>query len=449
SRILVVDDDPFSARLVDSVLRGAGFQSSFVCEPGRAFDTILRELGAGYASAKAAHDALSKDGNDRPALQALREFFHKIAGTAANVGLPLLGRLAATCETTADGLLEGGAEAQWRALQIFADGLAGMASVLEGSPAAPAASPSSETDTPMMLAGGAARVLVVDDDPFSARLVDSVLRAAGFESSFCCEPAKAFDAIVALSPDLLILDVVMPQIDGFRLCQRVRAHQRLQLMPIIFVTRKGDVEQRVRGLQVGGNDYLAKPFEPPELVARVRSHLQRLSELRELAIRDGLTRCYNHKYFKGRLEQEAAQARKHKTGLTLGMLDVDHFKRVNDAYGHPAGDAVLFHLASIIRASVRSTDMVARYGGEEFAFLLVDAAGEEALILTQRLRERIARHRFEVPALNGDPLKLDCTVSIGLATLKPEETTAVLLQRADTALYEAKNSGRNRVWVAP
>jgi len=205
----------------------------------------------------------------------------------------------------------------------------------------------------------------------------------------------------------------------------------------------------VRGLQVGGNDYVAKPFEPQELVARVRSHLQRLSELRELAIRDGLTRCYNHKYFKGRLEVEIGRSRRYRTGLTVGMLDVDHFKRINDAYGHPAGDAVLSHMASLVTASVRSSDVVARYGGEEFGFLLIDAAVEEATIITQRLGERIARHRFEVPALNGEPLTLNCTVSIGLASLKPEETSGAFLQRADGALYEAKNSGRNRVWVAP
>ena len=413
---------------------------------------FLRELGTGYASAKAAHEALSRDAKDRAALQSLREFFHKIAGTAENVELGLLGRLASTCEITADGLLEQGADAQWRTLQILGDGLAGVASVLEGG-SRPTRQETAESapapEMPIALSGGAARVLVIDDDPFSARLVDSVLRAAGFESSFCCEPDKAFNTIVAENPDLVILDVVMPKIDGFRLCQRVRAHPGLQLMPIIFVTRKGDVEQRVRGLQVGGNDYVAKPFEPQELVARVRSHLQRLSELRELAIRDGLTRCYNNKYFKGRLEVEVGRSRRYQTGLTIGMLDVDHFKRINDAYGHPAGDAVLSHMASLITASVRSSDVVARYGGEEFGFLLVDAAVEEATIIAQRLREFVARHRFEVPALNGEPLTLNCTVSIGLASLKPDEISQAFLHRADGALYEAKNTGRNRVWVAP
>ena len=409
---------------------------------------FLRELAAGYAGASAAHDALSKDGCDRAALQSMREFFHRIAGTAENVDLGLLGRLAATCETTADGLLESGEEVQWRPLQIFADGLAGVASVLDGS-SRPANEPAPSNEMPLAVSHATPRVLVVDDDPFSARLVDSVLRAAGFESTFCCEPEKAFAAIVAENPDLVILDVVMPQIDGFRLCQRVRAHPGLQLMPIIFVTRKGDVEQRVRGLQVGGNDYIAKPFEPQELVARVRSHLQRLAELRELAVRDGLTRSYNHKYFKGRLEIEIGRARRYRNGLTLGMLDVDHFKRINDAYGHPAGDAVLSHLASLIKTSVRSTDVVARYGGEEFAFLLIESSAEEAVIITQRMRERIARHRFEVPAVNGEPLSIGCTVSIGLASLAAEEPTQAFIQRADNALYEAKNTGRNRVWVAP
>ena len=410
---------------------------------------FLRELGAGHASAKAALEALRKDASDRSAIQELRNFFHKIAGTAQAVELGLLGRLAAASETAADAMLQGALGAAEHALAILDIGLAGVASVLEGE-VKPGAAGLPRFDAELVTPAGAqGRILVVDDDPFSARLIDSVLRAAAFTSSFVCEPDKAFQTILQERPDLIILDVVMPGMDGFRLCQRVRAHPGLQFVPIIFVTRKDDVEQRVRGLQVGGNDYVSKPFEPQELVARVRSHLQRMAELRELAVRDGLTRCYNNKYFKMRLEQEMARARRYSSALTLGMLDVDHFKRINDGYGHPAGDAVLVHLASILTASVRSTDVVARYGGEEFGFLLVEASAEEASIIVERMRERVARHRFEVPALQGDVIKLGCTVSIGLSACKPDDTTFLLLQRADGALYEAKNAGRNRVWVAP
>ncbi|HUJ24588.1 MAG TPA: diguanylate cyclase [Myxococcales bacterium] len=413
---------------------------------------FLRELAAGHASARAAMERLEKTPSDQAAVAELRALFHKVAGNAAVVDLALLGRLAAACETVADGLLESKGEADWRALQVFSEGLAGVAAVVEGDVKPGSFPPPAGALAPQELPlphAGPARVLVVDDDPFSARLVDSVLRTAGFQSSFVTDPAKAFDTILRETPDLIILDVVMPGMDGFRLCQRVRAHPGLQVTPIVFVTRKGDVEQRVRGLQVGGNDYVAKPFEPQELVARVRSHIKSLADLRELAIRDGLTRCFNNKFFKMRLEQEVARAQRYQTELTLGMLDVDHFKRINDGYGHPAGDAVLSHLASILTASVRSTDVVARYGGEEFGFLLVEAGAPEAEIITNRLRERVAAHRFEVPAVDGDMLTLSCTVSIGLASFKPNDTHHTLLQRADGALYEAKNTGRNRVWVAP
>ena len=415
---------------------------------------FLRELAAGHADARAAMERLEKSPADQAAIGELRGLFHKVAGNAAMVDLALLGRLAAACETVADGLLESKGEADWRSLQVFTEGLAGIAAVVEGdvkpgSFPPPASEQQAKEEELPVPHGGPARVLVVDDDPFSARLVDSVLRAAGFQSSFVTDPATAFDTILRDTPDLIILDVVMPGMDGFRLCQRVRAHPGLQTTPIVFVTRKGDVEQRVRGLQVGGNDYVAKPFEPQELVARVRSHIKSLADLRELAIRDGLTRCFNNKYFKLRLEQEVARARRYQTALTVGMLDVDHFKRINDGYGHPAGDAVLAHLASILGASVRSTDVVARYGGEEFGFLLVEAGAAEAEIITNRLRERVAQHRFEAPAVGGDVLALSCTVSIGLAAFKPADTPASLLQRTDGALYEAKNGGRNRVSVAP
>src|SRR3954464_5973099 len=324
-------------------------------------------------------------------------------------------------------------------------GVGGSGSLRPSEPEPPA--PPAEADLPP--SGETPRILVVDDDPVSSRLVEGVLKAAGISSMLCGDPAKAFDLAVQENPDLIILDVAMPGMDGFRLCQRLRAHSGLQLTPVIFVTRKGNVEQRVRGLQVGGNDYLAKPFDAEELVARVRSHLQRLSGLRELALRDGLTGCYNNQYFKRRREQELSRADRHQGTVAVAMIDIDHFKRINDGYGHPAGDAVLAQLASILIAAVRSHDVVARYGGEEFGIILVEAGPGEAELVSNRLRERVQLRRFEVPASHGEqPRTASCTLSLGIASFRKGDTAASLLQRADTALYEGKRARRNRVWVA-
>jgi diguanylate cyclase (GGDEF)-like protein len=400
---------------------------------------FLRELDERH---EIAQRALAQD---PPALQDLRDVFHKIAGTAEPVGLGMLGRLAAVCEATLDALLDGSIQPTRRTARILKEGVEGIAAVL-ASESRPRTGEMPEVV--LQPAQEASRILVIDDDPFSARLIETVLRAAGFSSMLCGDPEKAVDVALQENPDLIILDVAMPRMDGFRLCQQLRTHPGLQITPVIFVTRKGDVEQRVRGLSVGGNDYLAKPFEPRELVARVRSHLQRLAELRELALRDGLTRCYNNKYFKRRLDQELSRASRHQNPLTVAMLDIDHFKRINDSYGHPAGDVVLARLASILNASVRSHDVVARYGGEEFGLLLVEAGAEEAAVVADRLRERVQAHRFEVPGQLGEPLALSCTVSMGLADFRQGDSPVTLLQRADAALYHAKNAGRNRVSVA-
>jgi len=395
-----------------------------------------------------ARDALARAGKepaDAGALRELRNFFHRLAGSAGTVGHGMLARLAGACELAADQELERKAPLSKIAVRIFTEGLAGLDDVLETrTPALGILLPSAPKEN-----GGArvaledvpSRVLVVDDDLVSARSTEAVLRAAGFLTASCCDPADVYEAILRESPDLIILDVLLGDVDGFDVCRKIRANPALQLVPIIFVTRRGDVEERVRGLQVGGNDYVAKPFDPPELVARVRSHLSRLSGLREMAIRDGLTRCYNHKYFKMRLEQELVRARRYSSPLSLGLLDIDHFKKINDTHGHPSGDAVLAHLASLLIASVRSSDIVARYGGEEFAFVLVEASGQEAVIVAERMRARVEAHHFEVPG----GVRLRATASIGIAEALSNEPAAALVQRADAALYQAKSAGRNRV----
>jgi diguanylate cyclase (GGDEF)-like protein len=418
---------------------------------------FLRELETAYRQARDAQDRLLANKNDQRALNDLKNFFHRIAGTAHAVDFTELGYLCAIAERTAE-LTGNGFIPVEKIIPGFADGLAAVAHVLDAHGAGkidrPLPRPSQVSATGLLQPAESgeervlSKILVIDDDPFSANLIDGCLRAAGFMSSYCCQPEQALNAITSELPDLIILDVVMPGLDGFDVCRRVRTHPALQFTPIIFVTRKGDVEQRVRGLEVGGNDYISKPFEPQELVARVRSHLQRLAALRDMAIRDGLTRCYNHKYFKMRLDQEIARARRYTVELGLAMLDIDHFKQINDAYGHPAGDAALVHMANLIGLSVRSTDVVARYGGEEFGILLIQAGDAESSIITNRIRERIVAHKFALPATNGEMVQAPVTVSIGVTQFNFEDSLQTFLERADKALYEAKNNGRNQVRVA-
>jgi diguanylate cyclase (GGDEF)-like protein len=418
--------------------------------------TFLRELEANYKIARERLDTLLKHPGDPASMAAIRDFFHKIAGTAYAAELPLLGHLAAVCERAA--LLATAAGSFERFLPLFGEGMTGVASVLEAHGSLPPrgllwpVSGKGLTQPGIGEERVLSKILVVDDDVFSANLIDSCLRSAGFMSSYCCDSSKALDTIAAELPDLIVMDVVMPGIDGFDLCRRVRVHPAMQLTPIIFVTRRGDVEQRVAGLEAGGNDYIAKPFEPQELVARVRSHLQRLAALRDMAIRDGLTRCYNHKYFKMRLAQEITRCRRYKNELALALLDVDHFKRINDAHGHPAGDSVLSHLGSLVLASVRSTDVVARYGGDEFGMLFVEAGTKEANAISARLLERIALHNQQMPHQDESgatrTLVIPVTVSVGVTGLAPDDTMESLIKRADVALYEAKASGRNQVRIS-
>ena len=411
---------------------------------------FLREVSAGYGPAKVAYDQLRESGTlDKPQLDILRRFFHKLAGTAAAAELSMLGKLAGACETAAEAMVAGKFSVGRYALQILGDGLTAVASVLEGrtksDPPPGAKDAQQQSAQPLWIAEGAPRILVVDDDAFGVQLAESVLGAAGFEVSTCLDPTTALQCMRDRAPDLVLLDVDMPKVDGFEVCSQMRKDPGLHLIPIVFLTRHGDVERRVRGLSMGGSDYVQKPFEPQELVARVRAHLSRAGEFRELTIRDGLTHCYTSEYFKVRLDQELARAKRYKSKLVLGLLDVDQFKRINDAYGHAAGDVVLVKLSAMLTASLRSSDVVARYAGDEFAFLIIEATPADALAACNRLRESVAHTAFELPETLGGGLRVTTTVSIGLAAYREGDTSHDFLLRADGSLFDAKQQGRNRV----
>jgi len=414
--------------------------------------TFLRELDEGLEIATAAFEKLKKEPGDLAALDVVGHFFHRIAGTAHSVEYPTLGRVGMLCEGLVDHLKELPAAQRPSGVTLFSDGLGAVDELLEEhrvpgirKPVPPSAPGLARTEPAL------SRILIIDDDPYSAGLVDGCLRAAGFVSSCCSDPQQALAVIEAELPDLIILDAVMPGLDGFEVCRRIRKHPALAFTPVIFLTRKGDVEQRVRGLEVGGNDYIGKPVEPQQLVARVRSHLQKLATLQDMAVRDSLTRAFNHKHFKLRVEQELMRTRRYETPFAVALIDADHFRTLNDTWGHAAGDAALVNLANLVAAGVRSSDVVARYGGEEFGLLLIEAGGKEASIVTTRLKERIASEPFLLPE-PGEGVaapKVKVTVSIGIAEACINDSLQSLLTRAEAALGQAKKEGRDRVCLAP
>ncbi len=323
-------------------------------------------------------------------------------------------------------------------------------------------------------------ILVVDDSRIVRAMVSDVLRAEGYRVREASDGREALARIQESRPDLVLLDVMMPEMDGYEVCRALRRNEREEeYIPILMLTAKGDVEDLARGLAAGADDYIAKPFDNLELLARVKSLLriralqkrlyqqnleleaknQQLEaltrqldaanqELRLLSVTDGLTRAYNHRHFQERLRTEYARATRHGEPLACVMIDLDHFKRINDTYGHPIGDRVLVWLVGILKDGVRSEDLVARYGGEEFVLLLPNTDAHRAHSLAERLRKRIASE--SVPLAGGDA-RLRVTVSMGVADYRPGEldrTPDELLKAADEALYRAKAHGRNRVEVA-
>ncbi len=319
-------------------------------------------------------------------------------------------------------------------------------------------------------------VLVVDDSAIVLKMLTEILASEGFGVRQAENGRIALEMIQQARPDLVVLDVMMPEMDGYEVCRTVR--QESEYIPILMITAKGELQDLVRGLEVGADDYIAKPFQPMELVARAKNLLRigalhkrlyaqnleleaKNNQLRALALQldlankeltflsvtDGLTRAHNHRHFQDRLKGEFSRALRYGDPLSCVMIDIDHFKKVNDAYGHPLGDRVLIRLVEILKEGTRGEDVVARYGGEEFVLLLPRTGGAKAYTLAERLREAVATDGVALPS--GELVRF--TVSLGVAGFTPDgpiRTADELLQAADAALYQAKADGRNRVAVA-
>ena len=303
------------------------------------------------------------------------------------------------------------------------------------------------------------RLLLVEDSQAQGAHVKTILERSGYKVDWASSGIEGLRLARTNAPELVILDVVMEDLDGFAVCRWLKLHEDTRDIPILMLTVKSDLEHKVEGLQTGADDYLAKPFEPRELEARVFALLRTKAaqaELRKrntqlesmlhnveaLAVTDPLTGLFNRRRFMDVLRREFAVTKRYRNALSCVMIDLDHFKAVNDGFGHVAGDTVLKLVATKLNENVREVDVVTRYGGEEFVILLPHTSKEGARLVAIRIADVIRKLSFDFEAGQAS-----LTASFGVADVGdvPGDNPEDLVKAADAAMYEAKRLGRDRV----
>ena len=284
------------------------------------------------------------------------------------------------------------------------------------------------------------RILIVDDSRVQARYNARQLKNAGMVVEVAADPLQVIDQMISFNPDLLLLDMYMPGCTGTELASVIRQMEQFISVPIVFLSAETDKGRQLTALGLGGDDFLTKPIEPEHLISAVTTRVARYRKLRALMVQDGLTGLLNHSHTRERLAQEVERARRQKLPLSFAMLDLDHFKAVNDSFGHATGDRVLKSLAHLLKQRLRSSDTIGRYGGEEFAVILPNTDELTAARLMTDLCEGFARiHHYA-----GDK-GFTVTFSCGIAAFPDCETAEALALLSDNALYAAKAAGRNQV----
>ncbi len=287
------------------------------------------------------------------------------------------------------------------------------------------------------------RILIVDDSEIQANVNALHLRKANMDTMIVTRALEVVRALEGFNPDLLLLDLYMPDCTGLELARVIRQNKAFVSLPIVYLSAETDREKQLSAVGLGGDDFLTKPIKPDHLISAVKSRIERYRQLQALMLRDSLTGLFNHTTIRERLNQEVAHASRENKPLSLAMIDIDKFKNVNDAYGHGTGDRVLKSLSHMLSHRLRRSDIVGRYGGEEFVIIFPKTDGMAAVNLVNELRESFG----QVSHVAGND-KFSVTFSCGIASFPNRKTASALSEAADQALYAAKRNGRNMVVLA-
>jgi len=290
-------------------------------------------------------------------------------------------------------------------------------------------------------------ILIVDDTSSNIDILVELLDETydvipALDGEFALEVAKED------RPDLILLDIMMPDMDGFEVCSRLKADENTKDIPVIFITANTDEESIENAYDIGGTDYVTKPFRPKELLSRVKKELQiqdMVNKLKLLASTDPMTKLFNRRYFTDVSQSLLELAKRNESMLSVIMIDIDKFKNINDTYGHKVGDDVIIALALLLQEHARKSDLISRWGGEEFIALLPHTDIKGAFAIAQRIREDVQNQSIKL----DDNQELKFTISIGVSTIdnKLDKNMEASVKKADDALYRAKEGGRNQVCI--
>lgn len=307
-------------------------------------------------------------------------------------------------------------------------------------------------------------VMIVDDNTENLKYLASIVKKSGYEYVMAIGGEQAFEFMKMEKPDIILLDVMMPKIDGYAICRQLKNNENTKDIPVIFVTAKTGIDEIVKGFDAGGVDYVTKPFNSVILESRIRTHIElkrskdnlknyiarleeanaRLEKEKErsdyLANNDYLTGIFNRRYMVKKMKEEYDKFLRTKEPFSIGIFDIDNFKKINDSYGHECGDFILMSLTRSIKESIRVSDSFARWGGEEFIIMLPQTNCQSAVVLFERIREKVQNTKY-----NYNDFKLNITFTCGVSEIGEEESIDSCIVRADTALYKGKTSGKNQI----
>ncbi|PCI40359.1 MAG: diguanylate cyclase [Rhodospirillaceae bacterium] len=288
------------------------------------------------------------------------------------------------------------------------------------------------------------RILVVDDDATLAMHTQLILQGAGMETSVVTDPMTIFEALDEVSPELILLDIYMPEANGKDIAAVIRQKEEYAGIPIVFLSSESDKDEQLSALKLGGDDFLTKPIRPSHLISSVSIRAARFRELRTFMARDSMTGLYNHSTTKQFLVSEISRVQRSDEEMSLVSIDIDFFKLVNDTHGHAVGDRVIKVLARLLRQRLRGADIVGRMGGEEFSVILPQTSADKARGVFEKIHDDFGNIVFH----GEGETQFSVTISLGIAAYEKGHSAVSLSDAADKALYEAKHNGRNQIVMA-